>query len=592
VSISAGHLSAVAGADPERRVPDRRRRRNGNLVSRLWDLVRILGRWIRIEWLLYWALLQWVWVSFVLRLRPRSADTRPQILHTFLESAGGTWIKLGQILAMRADFLPPAMVEELMKLLDKVPPFPFETARKTIEEDLGRPLAEIFAEFPTTPVAAASFGQVYHAVLSTGQEVAVKVMRPGLHTVIRADLLQLRSLASFIDTFHLLGSIRLQNQIDQLEKILHEEIDYHYEAANIRRAVDTSRYVPIMKIPNLVERLGASCVRLCTSRVLTMEFLKGIWMNDILTAIRDDDKAKLEEFRRGGLDRKVVGRRMFDIGLRQLFEVGNFHADPHAANIVVLRDNVIGYVDFGIVGTMDEELAESQSLYLQAVKDGRINDAARAMSETIVVPEKLQKRLPEFRAALSNQVRDWIVAVNNPESPLREKSIAQLLLENIRMIRSYGFELMDNTMRYYRALIIADVTVLQLDPEFDTVRALRRYFTNRQVRQLRKRSTYANLAETAAQYYELWLNGPRLSSQLSRSLRRDEESFGIVSAEYTSIWRGFARSCLLLLLAVLLLRAFGQPDIAQVIKFPFSLNFRWFAPVLLASWRVASLIGR
>ena len=547
--------------------------------------VRILFRWVRISWLFFSALLQWFWATLRLRLGKPKTDPRPRILRKFLERAGGAWIKLGQILAMRADFLPPEMIAELSKLLDQVPPFSFEIARKTVEADLGRPLGEVFAVFPSVPIAAASFGQVYHAGLPTGEEVAVKVLRPGLETIILADLVELRIIAFIFDTFQVLGSIRLKNQVDQLKKILHEEIDYTYEADNIRRAVESSRYFPIMKIPRVIEGL-------CTPRVLTMEFLKGIWMTEILAAIRDHDTVKLEECEHQGLQREVVARRMFDIGLRQLFEIGSFHADPHAANIVILQGNVVGYVDFGIVGQMDEELAESQSLYLQAVKDGRIADAARALSESVVVPEKFLNRLPEFRAQLGNQIRDWIARVNNPAAALRQKSIAQLLLDNILMIRAYGFELMESTMRYYRALIIADVTVLQLDPDFDTVRSLRRYFRNRQIRQLRTGANIENMALTSAEYFNLWLDAPRISRQLSRSLRRDEERFGIAVADYTAIWRGFANASLFLLLAVLLARLLGYPDIRPLINFPVSLNWRWFAPLLLVCWRIGSLLSR
>ena len=551
----------------------------------LFEPVRILARAARVNWLIATALVEWLWVTIGFRLGLRTSDPRHRILRRFLERAGGTWIKLGQILAMRSDFLPPELIDELSLLLDQVPPFPFEIAKKTVEADLGRPLGEIFDDFPTTPIASASFGQVYRAVLRTREEVAVKVMRPGLGTIIRSDLFQLRILAFVIDTFQLLGSIRLNRQVDQLEKILHEEIDYEFEAANIRRAVETSRYVPIMKVPRVIEGL-------CTSRVLTMEFLHGIWMNEILAAIRDDDEATLGEFCRLGLRRKLVARRMYDIGLRQLFEVGQFHADPHAANIVILRDNVVGYVDFGIVGQMDEELADSQSRYLQAVKYGRINDAARALSESVVVPDKIRDRLPDFRARLGNQVRDWIARVNDPDAALRQKSIARLLLDNIQLIRDHGFELMDNTMRYYRALIIADVIVLQLDPEFDTVASLRRYFRNRQIRQLRKEVNYRNIAWTAAEYFDLWLGGPRIASQLSRNLRRDEEKYGIVVAQYTVIWRTMSRVSLFLLLAVLLAGLLGYPDVAPLIRFPISLYWYWFAPVLLATWRLMVILAR
>jgi ubiquinone biosynthesis protein len=551
----------------------------------LWDILRIVARAGRVDVLLFAAVLQWLWATLQLRVGAIHSDPRPRILRRFLERAGGTWIKLGQILAMRSDFLPQNVIDELVSLLDQVPPFSYDIAQKTVEGDLGRPLTAAFAEFPASPIASASFGQVYRAVLPTGEVVAVKVMRPGLRTIIMSDTIQLRILAFFIDTFGLLGSIRLNPQVDQLAKVLHEEIDYHFEADNLRRAVQTSRYVPIMKIPRTVDHL-------CTSHVLTMEYLSGIWMNTILRAIRDGDQSKLEDLAHAGLQRKLVAERMYRIGLRQLFEVGTFHADPHAANIVVLEDNVVGYVDFGIVGQMDPELADSQSRYLKAVKDGRIDDAAEALTESVVIPEHVQSHLSEFRANLANQVRDWLARVGNPETSLRQRSIAQLLLQNIQLVRQYGFELRENTMRYYRALIIADVIVLQLDPDFDTVGSLRRYFRNRTVRRLRTEATYPNLASVAADYFDLWLAGPRLADQFSRGLRRYEARYNIVEAQYDVFWRAVATVSVILLAVVLVARLFGYTDVGMLIGFPISLNWLWFAPALLAVWRIAAVQAR
>jgi ubiquinone biosynthesis protein len=547
---------------------------------------RILIRWTRVNGLLFVAVLRWMWVSAGLRLGFRRDDPRPRILRTFLERAGGTWIKLGQILAMRSDFLPPAMIRELSDhLLDNVPPFPYAEARQIIEEDFKRPIEKVFPEFPTHTIAAASFGQVYKAALPSGEQVAVKVLRPGLRTIITADVLQLRFLALIFDTLRLLGSIQLKPQIDQLKAVLDEEIDYGFEAENIRRAVAQSRYFPIMKIPKVYDEF-------CTSRVLTMEFLSGIWMNEILQAIQQRDAAKLEEWRARGLRLKLVARRMFDIGMRQLFEVGNFHADPHAANIVVLEDNVVGYVDFGIVGQMDQELAESQSQYLEAVKDGRIDDAARALSEVAIIPEGLRSGLPAFRARLANQVRGWIQHVNDRGAELRKKSIGQLLLDNIGLIRDAGFELTANSMRYYRALIIADVTILQLDPEFDTVRSLRRYFQNREVRQLRMKMNAQDITQTVAEYFQLWLDGPRVFRGVARFLRRSEEEFGVVASTFTTLYHGLARASLIGFLIVIAARIAGHPDVSWYIHFPVRLDWRWFAPFLLLCWRVASLATR
>jgi predicted unusual protein kinase regulating ubiquinone biosynthesis (AarF/ABC1/UbiB family) len=241
---------------------------------------------------------------------------------------------------------------------------------------------------------------------------------------------------------------------------------------------------------------------------------------------------------------------------------------------------------------MDEELAESQSSYLEAVKDSRINDAARALSETVVIPERLQRQLPEFRARLANQIRDWIARINNPHSALRQKSIAKLLLDNIGLIRQFGFELTENTMRYYRALIIADVIVLELDPDFDTVRGLNRYFHHREIRQVRIKANPQSVAWTSVEYFHMWMNGPRIARQLSRFLRRQEEDFGVVASQYVALNRTFARGSILAFMVVIIARLLGVPDVGPYIGFPISLNWLWFAPFLLVCWRVFSIVSR
>ena len=148
-------------------------------------------------------------------------------------------------------------------------------------------------------------------------------------------------------------------------------------------------------------------------------------------------------------------------------------------------------------------------------------------------------------------------------------------------------------MRYYRALIIADVIVLQLDPEFDTVRGLNRYFRRREIKQLRRAVNPQSITWTSIDYFHLWLNGPRIARQVSRYLRRQEEEFGVVAAQYVALYRAFARACILAFIAVIIARAgFKVTDVGSVINFPISLNWRWFAPFLLICWRVFSIIGR
>ncbi len=538
----------------------------------------IFWRWNVVGWLFWMAVLHWLWASLALRAGWIHKDPRPLLLRQFLERASGTWIKLGQILAMRIDFIPPQFIEELSNLFENVPPFPFETARRIVESDLGRPIAEIFTLFPEQTIAAASFGQVYRAVLRSGQEVAVKVMRPGLSTTIKADLIQLRILALFFDTFGLLGSIQLKPQITQLERILREEIDYCTEADHIRRAVAKSRYYRIMHVPKVYDDYSSS-------RVLTMELLSGTWMTEILSAIRDQDEEKLAVFRSRGINFTLLAERIFEIGMRQIFEVGSFHADPHAGNIVIQPGNVVGYVDFGIVGEMDDALRDLQERYFLAVKDRKVSEAARALGEMAVVPSNRSRQIDEFRAEAGALVQKWLDHVDNRGSSLREKGSAQLLLSNVALIRKHEFSLMENTMRYYRALIIADVIILQLDPDFDSVRHLKRFFTRRQIRRLRvEMSPHAVLA-TTAEYFHLWLQGPGMIRQVNRFLRTNEDQVTEVTTRLDVFYKNAARLSLAGLLLVLGARVFGIHDIGKLVDFPVVLDWRWVSPMLFLFWR-------
>jgi ubiquinone biosynthesis protein len=568
-------------------VPGRRLDPNGPPKPRevLSKWIRIAVRWNRVGWMFWGALFKWILVSVTIRFSARVRDRRPYILRSFMERAGGAWIKLGQILAMRSDFLPPEMVDELSKLLDQVPPFSHQLARQIIEADLGRPLSDMFAVFPAETIASASFGQVYRATLRSGELVAVKVKRPDLEIVIAADVIQLKILSFVLDGLNLLGSIQLRPQIKQLEKILNEEIDYHFEADNIRSAVEKSRFFPIMKVPKLYDDY-------CGARVLTMEFLTGTWMNEILLAIRENDEYKLSQMREQGIDLKLVARRMFEIGMRQLFEVGTFHADPHAANIVILPNNVVGYVDFGIVGEMDEDLGDAQSRYFQAVKDGRIAEAARAMSEMVVVPSDIRNRLPAFRRRLEDLVREWLRHITNPDSTLREKSTAQLLINNIAVIREFGFSLIEDAMRYYRALIIADVVILQLDPQFDGVQSLRRYYSRRQVRQLRAGFSRQNTLRTLSSYAELWLAGPTIAADLQRRLRSGEGQVAEVLSRLDRFYLGLARMSAAGFVLVLILRAFGIKDLGPLLRMPFHLDWLVMSVLLFVTWRLAVIFKR
>jgi len=269
---------------------------------------------------------------------PETVKYRAKQLRTLLTDLGPSFIKLGQVLANRPDILREDFMQELCQLQDDVPSFPNEEAFKIIEEELGRPLTEVFSEVSKEPVAAASLGQVYRATLrSNGEEVAIKVQRPGVEPVIYRDLILFRWFAQFLNAYSVkrLGT-NAQLIVDEFGQKLLEELDYVQEERNIQEFYNNFKDDPFVKIPK-------AYTELCSGRVLVMEWVKGVRCTDPQGIV--DAGIDVDEFIRVG----VVS------GLRQLLEFGLFHGDPHPGNVFAMQDGRIAYVDFGNVAQLSSQ---------------------------------------------------------------------------------------------------------------------------------------------------------------------------------------------------------------------------------------------
>ena len=262
----------------------------------------------------------------------RSKDLRDK-----LARLGPSFVKAGQVLANRPDIVRADYMEQLCKLQDDVPAFPSEHAFAIMQRELGRPLDEVFEQISSTPVAAASLGQVYRATLkSTGEQVAVKVQRPGIEPVILRDLVLFRELARFVNAVAIerLGC-NAQLIVDEFGEKLLEELDYVQEGRNLSDFYQNFENDPVVKIPKFYKELSGS-------KMLTMEWIDGVRCTDP-RGIRESG-IDVDEFIRVG----VMS------GLRQLFEFGLFHGDPHPGNIFAMRDGRIAYVDFGNVAQLSQ----------------------------------------------------------------------------------------------------------------------------------------------------------------------------------------------------------------------------------------------
>jgi len=254
-----------------------------------------------------------------------------------LEELGPSFIKLGQLMSTRADIFPPEYIQEFKKLQDRVPPIPYDQIKKVIEDDLTRPLDEIFESFAKESLAAASVAQVHLAELKHGKKVAVKVIRPGIHKKIREDIRLMYYFAEKIENAFEIGRvIGAVNLVKEFERNIFRELDMFTEAGNIERFAENFSNTDELYIPRVHWNL--------TSRsVLVMEHIEGIKMDQVA------------EIEAQGIDPKeiaMIGLRSFS---RQLMEFGLFHADPHPGNVIVMFDGRVSLVDFGITGYLDEE---------------------------------------------------------------------------------------------------------------------------------------------------------------------------------------------------------------------------------------------
>jgi ubiquinone biosynthesis protein len=417
-------------------------------------VVFLILPWVLLRLVLYLVLCK-VLPGDAARLRTRSA----RAFARSLEKLGGTFVKLGQILAMRADFIPVEFIEELSFLLDRVRPFPTTAAVAIVEEELGAKVSEIFAEFPGEPAASASFGQVYRARLRGGDEVAVKVLRPGIETSVRADLAILGGLAWVIDVSTILLTVSARTFFRELRTYTEQELDYAIEARNVGQLYENAVGSEIERIPNVYWDLS-------TSRVLVMEFLRGVWMTEILEALRTRDEERLESWQADGMDLTLVARRLLYVLLRQVFLHGVFHADPHAANIVVLPGNVIGLVDFGIIGHLGGDYQRNMFQLFRGIGSG--SPAAAFAAIVGILSPGAHVDLRSFKRSYEDNVQSWLESVTDRRAPTRQKSAGALVVSQLLLVRQYGLRLPAAVTRFYRSLMIVDSLILRLWPAVDT----------------------------------------------------------------------------------------------------------------------------
>jgi len=442
------------------------------MLTRLLRIIEVVARYMAP--LLLLALLRLITFD---RAAKSSSSGMPRAVRCMLEDLGGVFIKYGQLLAMRPDVVSREYIAELSLLLDAVPPFSGDEAALIVEQEFGVPLNNALRSFQRRQIAAASFAQVHEAVLPSGERVVIKILRPGLQQIVRADIALVMVIARLIDFLGLMKRVKLTPLAQDFEDWTEEELDLRVEATYAQRLRDVSANDPHSRIPRIYWNYT-------TRRVMTMEYMEGFWVSEALNLI---DTEGLEGARQILISRDIdldeVASNIIDNQLRQVFEHRLFHADPHAGNLVIMDANIIGYVDFGITGELDSEFRSTQLMLYDALQRRDSGQYMRAIYR-IMKPPPDNVDLDAFEREIKRNAAAWQNSLHNPTATLQERSSSWLFARNLKVTREYGLEVSQVALRYYRALSVVELIVLRLNPKFDFVTALATYLRQLQLREL------------------------------------------------------------------------------------------------------------
>jgi predicted unusual protein kinase regulating ubiquinone biosynthesis (AarF/ABC1/UbiB family) len=366
-----------------------------------------------------------------------------------LEALGPTFVKVGQLLAGRADVLPEAYLDALRRLHDKVEPFGFDVVKRIIEQELGRPIEEAYATFSREPLAAASIGQVHAATLNDGTAVVVKVQRPDARKTIDLDLRAMEQIAWLLDEHTELGQrYRFRAILRQFERALHHELDYTNEADNLELIGRNLADFHGLVVPLAYDELT-------TAKVLTMQRIKGVTLSNF-------DASPLSEAQAAALADEFL--RAY---LQQIIQDGVFHADPHPGNLMLTDDGRLALIDLGMVGRVSAGMQESILRLLVALGEGRTTDAAEAC-------EELGDRTEDFDASdYRSNVREAITL--DYGQSVGKMQLGRLVLRVTQLASEAGLRVAPEVMLLGKTLVHLDESGKLLAPEFNTHDAMRRH---------------------------------------------------------------------------------------------------------------------
>ncbi|MBN2458919.1 AarF/ABC1/UbiB kinase family protein [Candidatus Woesearchaeota archaeon] len=449
-------------------------------------------------------------------LRLRRGMTRPVELRLIFEELGGSFVKLGQLLSLRPDLIPKEFCDELSKLQDEVEPFHYEEVEHVISYELKKPISKLFKSFEKKPLASASIGQVHVARLKNNKKVAVKVMRPGIRALVQTDL-EILEYLSRVFKHHMKQKIVDPEEIfAEFKRYSENELDFLKEAANIKVFSNNFKSQPKVIIPEVYSELT-------TQKVITMGFIEGVELRKLMQ--------KPEHY--PSANRKEVAQLVVQSIFQQIFIDGFFHADPHPGNIVVCNAGTgkssIGFIDFGIVGRLSNELKEKLGLLFINLISRDVHGVVSSlislnMVDSIVDVEELQK---DIRDALGGYY----------DTAIDKVDFADLFFRSIRVAKKHRIKLPADMVLLGKAMVTLQGVCLALDPEFNIVHESKPFISRLVKKKTSPSYVLKRLARETGRFAEFVQSLPDESQKIYGTFQKADVALDSINADIQGLTR-------------------------------------------------------
>jgi ubiquinone biosynthesis protein len=424
-------------------------------------------------------------------------DEIPVKLRLMLQELGTTFIKLGQLLSTRPDIVGEKIANELANLQDDNPAITYEQVKAIVERELNGNIDELFEDFHHEHLATASIGQVHEAKLITGERVAVKIQKEGITDKIDLDLRIMKYVANRADKFNSdLRKINLPGIMEEFDRSIHKEIDYNNEFMNMQR-------IEMNFVDNPAIHIPATYPKYCSSKVLTMEFIEGTKLNDVYASTGDE------------FDKKLLAKNVLDSYLQQLFIDGFFHGDPHPGNVMILEDNVVCYLDLGMMGFFDEEfkrnLSEVMLLFVDQDVDGLINQLMYMdILDYDIDTKTLRRDLNDLFG------RYFGVQLN------RFDGVLEALLS---LMQEYGVIIPNEIVTMARGLSMIEAIAHNLDPEIDVFASIKPIATEIARQRVSPKNYLKGKKSSIIMYEHMLKSMPKLLTRAIHKIENEEFQF-------------------------------------------------------------------